>query len=356
MKTSHLLFTAALLALFAASCSHEAKLAPAADATMKARTAAVTERDVPRLIAVRGTIHSDEDAVLSSRATGPVVRERVLLGDRVRKGDVLLEIEERMNNGMLSQAQGALAQAKAAHGLAATNLRRFESLYDAQACSQLELDMARMQFETAEGAVKQAQGAVDAAGAVANESRVRAPFDGVVVEKFVQVGDLVAPGRPLLRVQSAGGQELRFTVRAGDAAELAVGTEISCTLDNTGQTFSATISELAPSADPLTHSVLVRAQLSGADSLAAGHTVVAEIPGAMLRTVLAPKSAIFTAGGVQLATVVGDNGAARTRAVTVGRARGDEIEILSGLMAGDVVVLERTGLIAEGTRIERTNG
>ncbi len=356
MRNSLIILAALLIASFAASCSHEAKLAASADLSMKARTAVILSREVPSLITVRGTIHAENDAVLSSRAMGPVVRERVKLGDRVRKGDILLEIEERMNNGMLSQASGALAQAQAAQTLAATNLRRFEALFESQACSQLELDMARMQSESAEGAVKQARGAVDAAGAVANESSIRAPFDGIVVEKFISVGDLVAPGRPLIRVQTSIGRDLHFTVRAADAAKLVLGTEITCTLDDTDRQVKASITELSPSADPMTHSVLVRARLSDVDSLSAGHTAMAEIPGELMEVILAPKSSIYVAGGLHLVTVVDGSGSARTRAVTIGRARGDELEILSGLKTGDVVVLDRTGLIAEGTRIERTNG
>lgn len=356
MKTPILvLLFVAVSALFA-SCAHDAKVAQSNETSLQAQTATVTEREVPRLIAVRGTIQAEDDAVLSSRATGPIVRERAKSGDHVKKGDVLLEIEERMNNGMLSQAAGALAQAQAAQTLAATNLRRFEALFNAQACSQLELDMARMQFETAEGAVKQAQGAVDAAGAVAKESAIRAPFDGVVVEKFVNVGDLVAPGRPLIRVQSATGRKLHFNVRSADGQRLAQGAEITCTLDNSGQSVVATIAEVSPSADPMTHTIAVTAQLKDTDSLAAGYTAMAEIPCEMTHVVLAPKSAILVSGGLTLATIVDQNGLARTRAVTTGRARGEEVEILSGLGGGDVVVLNRIGLISEGTRIERTNG
>jgi len=323
---------------------------------MKARVASVTSREVPRLISVRGTIQAEDDAVLSSRAMGPVIRERVKIGDRVRKGDALLDIQERMNSGMLSQAKGALAQAQAAQSLAATNLRRFESLFEAQACSQLELDMARMQFETAEGAVKQAQGAVDAAGAVADESTIRAPFDGFVVEKFVNVGDLVAPGRPLIRVQTSAGRTLNFTVRAADAPQLLVGTPITCTVDNSGELVEATISEVSPSADPMSHSISVRATLSDADSVAAGHTATAEIPGQLDQRILVAKSSIYTSGGLNLITIVDENGSARTRVVTLGKAHGAEVEILSGLMENEQVVLDRTGVIAEGTRIERSNG
>ena len=355
MKTRITLLLSIVFAAAWAGCSHEAKLAQPENTTLRARTAPVSVREVPRLISVEGTIHALDDAVLSSRAMGPVVRERAKIGDRVKKGDVLLEIDERMNNGMLSQAKGALAQAQAAEALASTNLKRFEALFEQQACSQLELDIARMQHETAAGAVKQAQGAVDAAGAVANESSIRAPFDGVVVEKFVNVGDLVAPGRPLIRVQTQTGRELQFNVRAADGTQLKQGTPITAKLDDENQTVEATITEIAPSADPMTHTIAVKAEITSDDSLAAGYTATAEIPGQMIRATLIPKSAVFATGGLHLVSIVDENGSAHTRAVTVGRERGEEIEILSGLSSGETVVLDRSALIDEGTKVERSN-
>lgn len=356
MKLRILFLAASLAAYFVTGCSHDSELASASVATLQARTAEVIESAVPRIISVRGTIQAEDDAVLSSRATGPVIRERVGLGDYVRKGDVLLEIDERMNNGMLAQAQGALAQAQAAEALAATNLRRFQSLYESQACSQLELDMAIMQHETAAGAVKQGQGAVSAAAAVANESTIRAPFDGIIVEKFVNVGDLVAPGRPLVRMQTKTGRDLAFTVRSADAAQVSVGSTVSCKLDNLDHEVQATITELSPSADPMTHTISIKARLNDADSLAAGFTATAELQGELTKSMLAPRSALYITGGLQLVTVVDSAGAARTRAVTVGRHRGESFEVLSGLAAGEIVVLDRVGPIKEGTRVERKNG
>lgn len=356
MKIQTLTLSAIALVIALTGCSHDSKLASAVDAALQARTHTVAKKEVRQIISVHGTIEAQDDAVLSSRAMGPVVSEHVGLGDIVRKGDMLLKIDERMSGGMLAQAQGALAQAKAGEALAATNLRRFQALYDAQACSQLELDMAVTQHETAVGAVRQGLGAVDAATAVSNESTVRAPFDGVVVEKFVNVGDLVAPGRPLIRVQTKQGLYLSFSVRSADAAQLILGSTINCKLDNLGREMNAVITEIAPSADPMTHTISVKARLNDADSLAAGFTVTAEVPGEAAQMILIPHSALYVIGGLHLVTVVDSAGIARTRVVTVGRVRGEEIEILSGLVADEVVVLERVGPINEGTRIERTNG
>lgn len=353
MITKTLPLSILLAALLALGCSHDSRQSSSAATILKARIARVEAREVPRIISVHGTIQAENDAVLSSRAMGPVVHEYVRLGDRVQKGDKLLEIEERMSSGMLAQAQGALAQAQAAEVLAATNLKRFKALFAAQACSQLELDMAVMQQETAAGAVRQSQGAVDAAAAVSNESTIRAPFAGVVVEKFVSVGDLIAPGRPLIRVQSKQGLNLAFSVRSADAAHLTKGAPLSCKLDQSNREFSATITEIAPAADPTTHTVSVKAQLNDEDSLVAGFTATAELPGELTEVILTPRSSIYATGGLQLVTAVDSAGLARTCAVTTGRERDDLIEALSGLMEGDIVVIDRTGPIAAGTRIER---
>lgn len=103
----------------------------------------------------------------------------------------------------------------------------------------------------------------------------------------------------------------------------------------------------------MTHSISVKAKLNDADSLAAGFTATAEIPGELMRTILVPRNALYSVGGLQLVTVVDSTAIARTRAVTVGHVRGAEIEVLSGLTAGETIVLNRVGAIAEGTRIER---
>ena len=149
-------------------------------------------------IEVYGIVQPARQSFVSSRVMGPVVAIHVQAGDQVNKDALLLEIAPESIDGQVAQAMGAKAQAEAALALAEKNLRRFESLFEDNAASELELDMARMQYEQAQGAVRQAEGAVQAASAVAEESGVRAPFPARVVEKLVDLGDLAAPGRPLI--------------------------------------------------------------------------------------------------------------------------------------------------------------
>jgi RND family efflux transporter MFP subunit len=349
------LFLPVLFALGVAGCGHDAVRSPAVTATLDAPVVAVEYTEAPRIVEVQGTVHAADDAILSSRAMGPVVREYVKVGDHVAKGTALLEIEERMSAGQLAQAKGALAQTQAALALAERNQRRFLSLYEKQACSELELDMARMQYEQARGAAEQAAGAVAAAGSVADESIVRAPFDAVVVEKMASVGDLVAPGRPLVRVQSNEGREVWLTVRAGDVRHFRRGDTLGVTVDARPDldALTAVVTEVAPAGDLGTQTFTVKAKLANG-SVPAGVGATALARGEILPVLFVPRSAVYATGGMELVAVVDSGGIARTRAVTLGRSHARQAEVLSGLAAGDRVVDQRVGPIAEGTHIRGT--
>ncbi len=339
------------------SCSHDIEQVTSVHGIMSARVETVQVEKLPRQIDVRGTIAAEHDAVLTSRAIGPVVGKHVKIGDAVRRGQLLVEIESDMSGGGLAQATGALAQAQASLALSERNYRRFESLYAKKACSELELDMARMQFEQSRGAVEQAQGAVNAASAVAGESSLRAPFDAMVVDILVSVGDMVAAGRPVIHLQSSEGRELQFTVRAGDRRFVRSGDRIPFTVESQAElgVQYATITEVAPAADPTTHSFAAKAALAN-HALPAGLTAQMTLLGDSTEMILVSNDTVYRTGGLTLVSTVDESGKTRTRAVSLGQRFGERVEVLSGLRAGERVVANRTGVIPEGTRIERVNG
>jgi RND family efflux transporter MFP subunit len=307
-----------------------------------------------RPIEVRGIVQPARQAIVSSRTMGPVVALNVRAGDVVAKGRVLLEIQPQVSDGQLSQAEGALAQANAALALAERNFHRFEALHAENAAADLELDMARMQYDQAKGAVAQAEGAVTTAASIAEDSEVRAPFDARVVATMAEVGDLAAPGRPLVQVEALGGQQIWLVVREGDISRVALGDPVNVEIDahrNLG-VIPGTIVEIVPSADPATHTFTVKVGLGGAkvDSGFSGRAVIA---GDVTQRLVIPASAVHRRGGLELVVVRADDGVARTRAVTTGAMLDDgRVEILSGLEAADVVAVDAPGPLADGTPLE----
>jgi len=360
MNTRRSLLSALLsitLLISASGCGHhDAEQSPASFEPVAVTTATVERATESRAIEVRGTVHANRVADVSSRATGPVVAINVAAGSPVTKGQSLLQIQPETTEGQLAQATGALSQARAALALAERNFHRFEALHDEDAASDLELDMARMEFERAQGAVKQAEGAVQAATSVAGESVVRAPFDGRVVDTLVEVGDLAAPGRPLVRVESTGGRQIWLTVREADIDRLKIGQTIVVTIDARSDlgTIDGTVAEIVPSADTATHTFTVKVGLPGT-SLRTGLSGRARITGELTERLVIPASAAHRRGGLELVVVRSDDGTARTRAVTTGRRLdGSRVEVLSGLDEGEQVVIDLPGPVADGTPLEVT--
>jgi RND family efflux transporter MFP subunit len=214
--------------------------------------------------------------------------------------------------------------------------------------------MARMQYEQAKGAVEQAEGAVQTASSVADESAVRAPFPGRIVETLVEVGDLAAPGRPLVRVESVEGQQMWLNVREGDIGRVNVGDPIEVRLDARADlgAIAGEIREIVPSADPATHTFTVKVGLGQID-VPSGFSGRATISGDTTDRLVVPIKAVHRRGGLELVIVRAADGSARTRAVTTGNAIDvDRVELLSGVDAGESVVINAPGPVADGTPLE----
>ncbi len=126
----------------------------------------------------------------------------------------------------------------------------------------MELDQARYQYDTARGAVEQAEGAVATAKSYQSYATIPAPFSGRVVDQLCDVGDLASPGRPLMTIEDPSRLRLFASLDAAKAAAAVVGSEISVRMPSTGdRIFKGTITEVVPAADPATRSILIKVDL-----------------------------------------------------------------------------------------------
>lgn len=342
-------------AYLAVGCGHDApSQAPQRISPVTAHVAPVERVTEAATQEVYGLVQPTRQAVVSGRVTGPVVSILVAAGTRVEKGSPLLEIQPEVSAGQMGQAQGALAQASAALALAERNHQRYLALHAEKAASELELDLSLMQLDQARGAVEQARGALQSASAVAAEAVVRAPFTARVVDTLVEVGDLAAPGRPLVRVESLAGREIWLDVRSVDLPRVSVGQVLPVTLDSRPElgVLEGRVAEIVPSANPATQSFTVKVGLGEVD-VPSGLSGRARVPGKAVERLLVPSSAVHRRGGLDLVVVRGPDGAARTRAVTVGATMGtDRVEVLSGLEAEELVVVDLPAPVADGTPVE----
>ena len=354
-KLSRWLVGLAVLGLVACGGEHKSA-ASAAPGPVSARLGVVREIELGQAVELFGTVEAARVAAVSSRVMASVTAVPVRQGDGVRAGQVLVEIDPETARGQEAQARGALAQAQAALALAERNHGRFKALAATGAAAELELDMARMQHEQARGAVEQAQGAVSAAASVARESRVVAPFDGRVSARLVEAGDLAAPGRPLVMVESALGRRLVLSVPETTvaAARLAVGSEIPVSFDAMPGlgVVPGRVVEMSPGADPMSHTYVVKVDVAAA-AVATGAAGRARVSVGARRAIAAPAQALLRTGGTTMVVVRDEEGRARSRVVTVGNPTGDgQVEVLSGLTGGETVLLGLAVAPPDGAPIE----
>ncbi|WP_461208752.1 efflux RND transporter periplasmic adaptor subunit [Desulfocurvus sp. DL9XJH121] len=330
-------------------------------ATAQARTETVTE-----FFEAVGTIRPRTETRIEAQITGKVRKVHVRAGDFVRRGDPLIELDDREPASRMAQAGDALAstqaererarqavkEAEAALDNAKAQFQRILALAKDRAVTAREEDQARSDFLQAEARVRQArEGLASAQARTARAAEaleetkialghavIRAPEDMEVARRSVEPGDLAVPGKALLVVQTAGAMRLEAHVREGLIGNVRVGGELDVSIPALSRTVAGVVEEVAPSADPATRTFLVKVGLPDMTRTYVGMFGRLLVPSASREAVLVDAAAVRRVG--QLETVLVKEGEAwRSVYVKTGQRRGADVEILSGLSGGETVGL-----------------
>ncbi len=360
-----------VLGLSVTGCSDSKHGVTAAPATVSGLTVtAVKVSDLPETLDVVGTVRARTSALVSARIPGTVSLLHVREGDRVRKGQVLGQLDSKEN---LAQATGAVAaideakrgleEAQARQKLADSTFGRFKKLYDEQALTrqefdtrQTERDLAHQAVARAEARLRQTQEASRAAGALADYTRIVAPISGIIVAKQADLGSSVFPGQPLMTIDDEGSYQLELAIPESQVRTVHAGTLVQVQIDATGGSFVARVAEVVPTSDPASRTYTakvaipqkgVRSGMFGRGSIALGSSV---------KGVRIPRSAVFERGALTAVWSVGTDEIIRMRLVKTGRLQGDSIEILSGLADGDRIVTAGLEKAVDGARLQTAAG
>ncbi|NOZ12786.1 MAG: efflux RND transporter periplasmic adaptor subunit [Acidobacteria bacterium] len=319
---------------------------------VRTRIQTVQAESLPVPVSGPGQITSRKDAYISAKSMGTVIAIRVKAGETVKKGQSLLEIDSSDINSKLQQAKGALAQAEAALTIAENNYHRFQELYKRKAASKVELEQMKYQYDSARGAVEMASGAVKEAKAYLKYASVRAPFDAVIIERMINVGDFAAPGRPLFRIIDPADMQFECRVSESDARYVKQGEKVPVKLDNFDGNLTGTIAEIGGGSDFMTHTVAVYIHLSTTKGLRAGMYGQAFFPGIRKKRILIPESWIARRGELSVVFLKGKNGRAEMRIIRTGKKYGDKVEVTSGLNGGEHVATTSISKLSDGIKLE----
>lgn len=305
-----------------------------------AHTAAVELRELADVYAADAVIEAVHAATVSAQIAGNVTRFYVDAGDRVGRGDLLARIDTRETDARLAagsarvaQAEAQLAQAKLAHERAAKLLERHFIAPAAFDKATADLKSAQAELEVARAGERQAATARSFA-------ELRSPIRGVVTRRLAELGELAAPGKPIvelhdpaaLRAVASVPQSVLPRVQQASSAEVVLATQ-------NAPLRGARVTVL-PAADPRLLSTQVRVDLPAGlpAAVVPGTAAKVLLPAGTARRLVVPESALVRRGELSAVHVIGAGGRAALRQVRVGEAAGGGlVEVLAGLDAGERV-------------------
>jgi len=282
---------------------------------------------------VVGTVRSRLRAMIEAKVTGRVLEYRATPGTMVTAGDLLARVE-------VPEIQAKVDQAKATLDQAQRDFERQKQLFASSTSTRQEYDAASARVSVAKAGVSEAE-------TMMSYARVTAPFDGVVTRKLADVGDLATPGRPLLEIEAP--TSLRFEADLPEAIldRIRMGEKMQVRVASVIEPLAATVSEIAPVADPVSRTFQVKLDLPSTPGLRTGQFGRVSVPVAETKLLIVPNDSVFLRGQMELVFVVRE-GRASLRLVKTGKKLTNGFEILSGLEDGEQVVVRGAAKLVDG--------
>jgi RND family efflux transporter MFP subunit len=320
--------------------------APSATAVAEVTVTRVSRATLTQTVTISGTVTAlpDADVRISPLVAGRVARIFAIEGQRVRRGQLLAELDSRPYRDRLHQAEAALAQAQATLDNARASYARNRDLYQRGIAARRELEAAQTELRVAEATVHQAQAALQLARLDLERTRIVSPLDGVLVRRFVNPGEQVdgTAAQPVVEVARLAPVDLLAEVPASYLSRLRPGQNLGFSSPVfPGRRFTAQVVAVAPAVDPATNIGQVRLRFSNADgALRLGMFLSGELPVAVHADVLAvPAAAVYRdeQGRSIVYRVEGDRATAVP--VTTGLESHGVVELTCCVHEGETVIL-----------------
>jgi RND family efflux transporter MFP subunit len=338
------------LTLIGCSGEDKAKTAQEARRTVQAQTTIIQPSEGLATTAVTGTVEALESVRVASRLMGYIRDIAVVEGQAVKAGQRLFTIDPLDIEGAVEQARLGVKQAEDAMKDAEADYKRFENLYKDEVVTRQNYEKMKLNYDMAVTRAAQAKAGLGTAQGQMRYATVTSPINGVVTQKLANEGDIAAPGHPVLMVENPARLQVRGSVSEDIHRGLKLGAQVMVEVDGQDQAVAAKVAQLAPAADPMTHTYTVKLDIA-APGLKSGTFARILFPTGK-RTVLAvPEAAVLERAGIVGVFVVDAQGAAQYRMVRLGKQEGGLVEVLSGLNPGDKVVTGNANAVNNGDNV-----
>jgi multidrug efflux system membrane fusion protein len=354
MSTRTLYSTSAMLAvaLLVAACS---KPAPQTEPVRAVKVIAVGLASFQSGSEFSGEVRPRVESRLGFRVAGKLVRRSVELGQTVKAGQVLAQLDPQDYKLAMDAARAQTAAAATNRDLAAADFKRFKELRDQNFISGAELERREASLKAAQAQLDQAQAQLNSQGNQTSYTTLVADRAGVVTAINAEAGQVVSAGTPIVQIAQDGPRDVVFSVPEDKVAMIKVGSAVEVRVWASKNTLKGLVREVAASADPVTRTFVVKVALDAKDSLALG-TTVSVVPQAFDRSgvqvIKLPTSALVQSGKSTAVWVLDvASMTVKLQPITVATADGNEAVVAGGLEPGMQVVTAGVHVLSPGQKV-----
>lgn len=301
------------------------------------KTQKVIQSFYPQSDLIPGTVQSKTRGIIEAKISARILRLNVSVGQIVKEGDILVQLDER-------EIRSRYDQMVTARDLASSDLKRYASLIKDEVVTQQEYESVESRYRIAEAQVTEAQ-------TLLSYTQIAAPFDGVITQKLVDIGDLASPGRALLEMEDPLKLRFQADVPDGLLSKIALGDKLQIQIASLDHFVEGVVSEIAPISDSSSRTFPVKLDLESTSALRSGQFGRVSIPIKNVECILIPDRAVVRRGQLELVFVVKAE-KAHLRLIKTGKRIGNEVEVLSGLEVGDEIVTEGSHSLSDATPVK----
>lgn len=356
MKTYIYLLTLTVASFFITSCDNQdKKVVEDNSPVITVKINQVKTNGNSPFLSVSGKIQASNSADLSTRMMGYVNKVHVNVGDRVRKGQLLVSINNSDLQAKRAQVNARITEASAAYKNAQKDYNRFKNLFADNSASQKELDDMTANYEMAKARLESANQMKNEINAQFAYSNLTAPFNGIITSRNVEKGNMANPGMPLISIETQGNFEVMAKVPETEISDIKTGTSVDVLVKSINQTIKGKVKEVSPSAKNTGGQYLVKIDIEKTDAnILSGMFTTVQFPmerSAKSELVLVPKGVIVTNGQLSGVYTVSQTNTALLRWVRLGRTFGNQVEVISGLNADEAYIVSAEGKLFNGAKV-----
>jgi RND family efflux transporter MFP subunit len=342
---------------FLTACDTAAEKSPAPPASVRvgAENVVTVKRDIIVIgPIVSGELRAENEATVRAEIGGSVTQVNVREGQAVRRGAILGRIETRTLDDVRQSALSSVRNAENQLAVAQREAERTETLVKAGALAARDLDVARQNVTAAEAQLADAKSRLASADRQLADTVLRAPIDGIIANRPVNIGDVVGVGAELFTIIEPSSMRLEASVPSDDLSHLRIGATVEFTVRGYDQRFEGRITMIAPQADPATRQVPIYVSIPNVGGrLVAGLFAEGRVVSQAAEGIVAPLNAVNTTSGAPW--VLRANGG-KTEKVDVKLGlqdpRTERVQVVTGLNEGDVLLRGAAQGITPGTPVD----